>query len=162
MAEEHDGPENLSEPPAFFPKDLAGDYEVRGGDLLQVRVDGVFAAESDGSIARFVVLSEGGRRLPILIGPFEATAISLPLDGARADRPMTHDLLNTVVERLGGRLARVVIDDLWNGIFYARMIFEQGGAELEIDARPSDAVALAVRCGAPIFVSDDILATAEG
>lgn len=75
---------------------------------------------------------------------------------------MTHDLLNTVVERLGGRLARVVIDDLWNGIFYARMIFEQGGGELEIDARPSDAVALAVRCGAPIFVSDDILATAEG
>ncbi|MCW5942201.1 MAG: bifunctional nuclease family protein [Fimbriimonadaceae bacterium] len=159
MAEEPEGPENLDEPPPFFPKELAGEAAESASELIRCRIEGVFAAENDANITRFVVLSDGARRLPILIGPYEATAISLPLSGERPDRPMTHDLLKTIIDRLGYEFDRVVIDDLWNGIFYAKIHLKKGDEDLEIDARPSDAVAMAIRFDAPIFVSDEILAT---
>jgi bifunctional DNase/RNase len=127
------------------------------GEPVECQIEGVFAAENAGQISRFVLLSDGERKLPILIGPYEAQAISLPLEGTRPDRPMTHDLLRNVVERLDGSLDRVVIDDLWNTIYYAKLYIRKGDEELEIDARPSDAIAIAVRFDVPIYVSEGIL-----
>lgn len=159
MSDEPEGPDNLSEPPPFFPKEYSGDGGEPSSELVRCRIEGVFAAENDGNIARYVVVTDESRRLRILIGPYEATAISLPLSGERPDRPMTHDLMKTMIERFGYEFERVVIDDLYNGIFYAKIQLSKEGESLEIDARPSDAVAMAVRFEAPIFVSEEILAT---
>ena len=103
------------------------------------------------------MLSEGDRKLPILIGNYEAHAILLPLEHARADRPMTHDLLKTIIERMGGTVTRVVIDDLWNTTYYAKIYVKIGNEEIEIDARPSDSIAIAVRFEVPIYVAEGIL-----
>jgi len=162
MPEEFEGPEepeNLSEPPPFFPYDGNGSGRDTSslGELIEVQIEGVFAAESNGSISRFVLLSDGDRKLPILIGPFEAQAISLPLESTRPDRPMTHDLVRSILDRLNASLDRVVIDDLWNTIYYAKLYIRSATEEIEIDARPSDAIALAVRFDAPIYVADGIL-----
>ena len=162
MPEEFEGsdqPENLDEPPAFFPYEGNGHVRERGalGELVEVQIEGVFAAENQGSISRFVLVTDGERRLPILIGGYEASAISLPLEGGRPDRPMTHDLIKNILERLDMFVERVVIDDLWNTIYYAKVYLRKGDEEIEIDSRPSDAIALAVRFEAPIYVSDGIL-----
>ncbi len=165
MSEDFESPEGdeLNEPPPFFPLEGGGpDREPSSlGEPVEVNIEGVFAAENSGQISRFVLLSDGSRKLPILIGPYEAQAISLPLEGTRPDRPMSHDLLRTVIDRLGATLNRVVIDDLWNGIYYAKLYLRKGSEEIEIDARPSDAIAMAVRFESPIYVSDGILESAE-
>jgi len=162
MPEEYEGqeePENLDEPPAFFPYDGTVPERESGnnGDLIEVQIEGVFAHESGGSISRFVLVSDGERRLPILIGPFEAQAIQLVLENTRPDRPMTHDLFRSVLDRLNATLDRVVVDDFWNTIYYAKLYLKSGKEEFEIDARPSDAIALAVRFEAPIYVAETIL-----
>jgi uncharacterized protein len=163
MPEEFEGndPENLDEPPPFFPMETGPAAREPGamGPLLEVQIEGVFAAESGGAISRFVLVTDGERRLPILIGPYEAQAISLPLEGTRPDRPMTHDLIRNMLERVGYDIDRIVIDDLWNTIYYAKVYLKKGSEEIEIDARPSDAIALAVRFDAPIYVAEGILET---
>lgn len=98
---------------------------------------------------------DGSRRLPIVIGEPEAQSIANELEGIRPQRPMTHDLLKNIIEGLGGVLKEVVITSLKEGTFYATLVFEY--SDLEIDARPSDAVALAIRCGASIYVSEEIM-----
>lgn len=156
--EPEDRPEDFDRPPPFFPLDDEAERESQDfGEPVEVRVEGVFTGAADGKIQQFVLLTDGRRRLPILIGPFEAQAIVYPLDGVQPDRPMTHDLLRAMVERLGGRLDRVVIDDLWNTTYYAKLYIRRGPEEMEVDSRPSDAIALAVRFEAPIFVSERIL-----
>lgn len=156
---EGEGQDNLDEPPAFFPLDSSTPLRHTGnmGELMEVQIEGIFAADSQGNTSRFVLVSDGERKLPILIGGFEANAITLPLEGQRPDRPLTHDLIRTILDRLDVRLDRVVIDDLWNGIYYAKLYIKTNKEEMEIDARPSDAIALAVRFDAPIFVADAIL-----
>ena len=157
--EQHDGPDDLEVPPSFFPyEDSLPEREPGSlGELVEVQIEGVFQAENATNVTRFVLLSDGERKLPILIGPYEAQAISLPLDGVRPDRPMTHDLVRNILERFEATLERVVIDDLWNTIYYAKLYIQANGEEMEIDSRPSDAIALAVRFDAPIFVADGIL-----
>jgi uncharacterized protein len=154
-----EGPENLDEPPPFFPYEGAGPVREPGslGELVEVQIVGIFQAETGGSYSQFVLVTDGERKLPILIGPFEALAISQSLEGSRPDRPMTHDLLKNIVDRLDGTLDRVVIDDLWNAVYYAKLYIKTGKEEIEIDSRPSDAIALAVRFEAPVFVADGIL-----
>jgi bifunctional DNase/RNase len=98
--------------------------------------------------------------LPIWIGDSEAMAIQLRLSRRHAPRPLTHDLLEQVIARLGARLARVHVEDLRHGVFYGRVFLRQGSKELDIDARPSDAIALAVGARAPILVARKVLATA--
>ncbi|MFI5385877.1 MAG: bifunctional nuclease family protein [Fimbriimonadales bacterium] len=156
---EGEGPDNLDEPPSFFPLDSGGPLREHGnmGELIEVQIEGIFQADSQGATSRFVLVSDGDRKLPILIGGFEATAITLPLEGSRPDRPLTHDLIRNILDRLDIRLDRVVIDDLWNGIYYAKLYLRGGKEEMEIDSRPSDAIALAVRFDAPIYVADGIL-----
>jgi bifunctional DNase/RNase len=167
MAEEFegpDGPDNLDEPPAFFPYDGSGGEREspESVELVEVQIEGIFEQQNMGNVARFVLVSDGTRRLPILIGPFEAQAIAMVLDNERPDRPMTHDLMRNIMDRLGATLDRVVIDDFWNTVYYAKVYLKTASEELELDSRPSDAIALAVRFDAPIYVADSILEAAMG
>ena len=90
------------------------------------------------------------RTLPIWIGIFEASAIAIKLEGIQTPRPLTHDLLRTVIEILNGKVSRVVIDDLKDNVFYAKIFIKLGRKTVEIDSRPSDAIALALRTQSPI------------
>lgn len=110
---------------------------------------------SNNAYALILKEQEGDRRLPIIIGAFEAQAIALEMEGVMPPRPMTHDLVKNLVDKFGAELNEVYINDLNDGTFYAKLIFESLG--IELDARPSDAVAIAIRCNAPIFVNETIL-----
>ncbi len=103
-----------------------------------------------------VLLKESGgeRYLPIWIGAVEATAIAFAQQGVTTVRPMTHDLFRDVLEALGRPLQRVLITDVQDGIYYATLVFEGG---VEVSARPSDAIALAMRVGSQVFVADEVL-----
>lgn len=113
---------------------------------------------SQGAFALILREANGVRKMPIIIGVPEAQAIANELEGLHPQRPMTHDLLRLVIEGLGGQLKEVTIHTLKEGTFYASLVFEH--SDLEIDARPSDAIAIAVRCGVPIYVTEEILAQA--
>ena len=110
--------------------------------------------------SRHVVIlkeTEHDRYLPIWIGPWEASAIAMKLQGLTADRPLTHDLFASALEDLGVRVDRVVISTLAEETYHARLHLERDGAIFEIDSRPSDALALAVRTGGRIFASEAVL-----
>lgn len=100
---------------------------------------------------------DGDRSFPIVIGLPEAFAIERRLKGVEVPRPQTHDLLATMIGQLGARLDRIVIHELYEGTFYAMLCIEQDGREIDIDCRPSDAIALGVAEGVPIFVSEQVL-----
>jgi uncharacterized protein len=100
---------------------------------------------------------DGERRFTIVIGSSEAMAIDRRLKGAAAARPLTHDLLATIIEQLGGQLERIEINDLQGGTFFARLHIRQDGRIVEVDSRPSDAIALGIATMVPIFVADHVL-----
>jgi len=108
---------------------------------------------------RVVILreKESDRYLPIWIGPAEADAIAVRLQDVTVARPLTHDLLRNLIEQLGARVAYIVVNDLSNDTFFARIVLDVNGETMEVDSRPSDAIALAVRVEAPIFAEDDVL-----
>jgi bifunctional DNase/RNase len=108
---------------------------------------------------RVVVLKEvdSERYLPIWIGPYEADAIALELQEVPMQRPFTHDLLRTVIGELGASVTHVLINDLRDDTFYARIILDVSGRHAEVDSRPSDAIALAVRVKCPIYVDEAIM-----
>ena len=114
--------------------------------------------QSSGSYALILQESGGMRRLSILIGADLAQAIALELETIKPPRPITHDLMKSVLDALGVNLVEVIISDLRDGTFYASLKFDATPAE--IDARPSDAIALAIRCGAPIYVAESVLTEA--
>lgn len=106
-----------------------------------------------------VILREvgGDRLLPIWIGPGEASAIAMELAGIKFSRPLTHDLLNTVVRSLGSELVRVLITRVVDNTYYASLMLQRNGETITIDSRPSDSVALALRASAPIFADVELL-----
>jgi bifunctional DNase/RNase len=110
-----------------------------------------------------VVLKDAGdqRTLPIWVGPVEANAIAIQMENITTPRPMTHDLLVHVLTELGATLDRVVVADLTENTFYAQLILRRGSEVVTIDARPSDALALALRTKARVFVSDGVLDRAQ-
>lgn len=127
-------------------------------DLIQVDIIGLSTSPSSGGAYALVLDEvEGNRRLPIIIGAFEAQAIALELEKIQPPRPMTHDLLRDMFEAVGAEVIDVVIDELRDGTFFAKIRYMYDGEESQIDARPSDAVALAVRVDAPIFVAPAVL-----
>lgn len=128
-------------------------------DEKEVKVMGVYEHQEQGMPATaFVLLKDNsGRQVFIFIGRFEAVAISVAIEGAAYPRPMTHDLLKIVIERLGGKVDRIVIDDLWQQTYYAKIHISITNQMVDIDARPSDAIALALRFGAPIFMAESVL-----
>lgn len=127
-------------------------------DFIQVEIIGLSTSPSSGG-AYALVLGEtdGNRRLPIIIGAFEAQAIALELEKIQPPRPMTHDLLRDALEAVGGEVVDVVIDELKEGTFFAKIRYIHDGEEGLLDSRPSDAVALAVRVDAPIYVAPPVL-----
>jgi len=111
----------------------------------------------------FVVFlkEDGGKRaLPIFIGAAEAQAIAFVLENVKPPRPLTHDLLKNLMDNLECRIKRIEVCDLRDNTFYAKLFLEWNGAEIELDSRPSDAIALALRFAAPIFVEDEIMDSA--
>jgi hypothetical protein len=110
-----------------------------------------------------ILKTEGGARLlPIWIGLFEANAIALEMEKIGTPRPMTHDLLKNMIDLLDARMERMVVDNLEENTFFASIYLRRDGREHRLDARPSDAIALALRTGAPIFVTEDVLARSRG
>ena len=104
---------------------------------------------------------EGQRVLPIWVGVFEANAIALQVENVQTPRPMTHDLLKTVIDQLGGRVERIVVCELKENTFYATLHILSANGLVEVDARPSDAIALALRSGARIFVDEAVIQNAR-
>ena len=127
-------------------------------DPIRVDIIGLSTSPSSGG-AYALVLGEvdGNRRLPIIIGAFEAQAIALELENIQPPRPMTHDLLRDTFESVEIEVRDIVIDELREGTFFAKVRYNHNGDEGRLDSRPSDAVALAVRVEAPIFVDSEVL-----
>ncbi|MEO8199688.1 MAG: bifunctional nuclease family protein [Gemmatimonadota bacterium] len=100
---------------------------------------------------------EGERVLPIWIGPAEASAIAMEMQGVKAQRPMTHDLLKQIVVGLGAELRRVIIHDVKDNTYFAELLMSREDHVFQLDARPSDSIALALRLNAPIFTSEQLL-----
>ncbi|RLI78303.1 bifunctional nuclease family protein [Archaeoglobales archaeon] len=125
---------------------------------LVAEVFGVYAAPSVFGASPVVVLrSEDGRVLPIYIGISEAIAIHSAMKNQVPPRPMTHDLMVDVINKLKGKVEKVIIDDLIDNTFYARLIIKQNDHEIEVDARPSDSIAIAVRLACPIYIDEKVL-----
>lgn len=111
-------------------------------------------------LAQYVVTLEeadGSRLIPIWIGISEGASIAMVLEGEKFKRPLTHDLTVNLIKTLGGSLEKIIISDLKENAYYATLILRQGEKSLAVDSRPSDAIALAVRTGAPIFVEEKVL-----
>jgi bifunctional DNase/RNase len=125
--------------------------------MIRVTVDSVKVSML--SQHRVVVLKaeEEERYLPIWIGPFEADAITIGLQKVEMTRPLTHDLLKAVIDHMNASVSHIWVNDLKNDTFYAEIVVEQNGRTLEIDSRPSDAIALAVRLDVPIYVAQEVM-----
>ena len=125
--------------------------------MVEVEIDSIRVSLM--SQQRIVILKEleSERFLPIWIGPYEAEAITLSLQDVEVQRPLTHDLLRNVLDQLGAEVLRVNITELRDEVFYARIIIQVNGSEMEIDSRPSDAIALAVRVHVPVFVAEEVM-----
>lgn len=146
-----------------LPNDYTTETENRSPRSLnekEVKIVGVYMHQDQKMPPQhFVLLRDNkGRRAPIWVGQFEAWAISFALEGEAPERPLTHDLLKLMLDRLGASIERVIIDDLWNETFYAKIgLLKPDGETMEIDARPSDAIALALRARAPIYMAEFVL-----
>ncbi len=108
---------------------------------------------------RVVILKDpvSGKYLPIFIGPCEAEAIAVKLQNVSVERPLTHDLLKSVISELGGRVQHIVVNDLRQDTFYAQIVVDLNGQNRIIDSRPSDAIALSVRLDVPIYVAETVM-----
>ncbi len=127
-------------------------------DKVMVDILGLSPSPSSpGAYALILKEVSGERRLPIIIGQFEAQAIALELEGIKPPRPLTHDLVKNVLDSLGTTLSDVVVSELREGTFFARLNVEGNSVSHEIDARPSDAIAIAIRFGVPIYVSETVM-----
>ena len=134
------------------------------GCFMQIRCELVRIMITETGDHQVIVLkeSEGKRAFPIVIGFFEAAAIDRRIKGHVLPRPMTHELLSSVIEAMGGRLQKVIVTDLKDHTFFADLVIHRNGAEVHVDARPSDAIALAVAGSTPIFVEEHVLNEVAG
>jgi bifunctional DNase/RNase len=125
--------------------------------MIEVTIDSIRVSLM--SQHRIVILKDthSDRYLPIWIGPCEADAITVELQEVEVSRPLTHDLLKSMITEMGAEVEQIVINDLRNDVFYARIVVNLNGRKLEIDSRPSDAIALAVRVRVPIFVEETVM-----
>ena len=138
--------------------DTLSEFTELAMDFTRVDIIGLSTSPSSGGAYALVLGEvEGNRRLPIIIGAFEAQAIALELEKIQPPRPMTHDLLRDTFEAVEVEVTEVVIDELREGTFFAKIRYRHDGEEHQLDSRPSDAVALAVRVDAPIFVAPMVL-----
>ena len=125
--------------------------------MIEVTIDSIRVSLM--SQHRVVILKDvdSDRYLPIWIGPFEAEAITVTLQEVEVPRPLTHDLLKNVTQKLGATVERILVSELRDEVFYARIVMEANGKHLEIDSRPSDALALAVRLRVPVYIEEAVM-----
>ena len=125
--------------------------------MLEMTVDSIRVSPMN--YQRVVILREkdSDRYLPIWIGPAEADAIAVKLQDLTVPRPLTHDLLGTIIESLGGTILHILVSDLQNDTFFAKITIQANGESKEIDCRPSDAVSLAVRAQVPIYANEEVM-----
>jgi bifunctional DNase/RNase len=127
-------------------------------EKVQVDILGLSTSPaSNGAYALILKEVNGDRRLPIIIGAFEAQSIALEMEGIKPPRPLTHDLMKNIIDQMGVALMEVIINDLRDGTFFAQLALDSPTTNHEVDSRPSDAIALAVRYGVPIFVSETVM-----
>lgn len=136
---------------------LSGSIKIGRRSMVRVTIDTIRVSLV--SPQRIVVLREedGERHVPIWIGPYEAEALTLSLRGTNVQRPLTHDLIKNMIDALGATVSHIIIGDLRHEIFYSSVVLDLNGEVIEVDARPSDAINLAVRSNAAIFVDDNVL-----
>ncbi len=125
--------------------------------MIEVRVQSLGLDKSSNTPVVILQEVDGERVLPIWIGPGEASAIAMELAGMKFSRPLTHDLLASVISGLGAKLARVLITKVMENTYYAELIVQRNGALISVDARPSDSIAIALRMGAKILTTDALL-----
>lgn len=125
--------------------------------MIEVEVDSIRVSLTNQQ--RLVVLKDinDDRYLPIWIGQYEAEALTLELQNTETARPLTHDLLKLTIEQMGGKLVHILVNDVRKEIYYARLVIDIDGRMIEVDARPSDAINLAIRAKAPIFVAEAVM-----
>lgn len=130
--------------------------------MIEMTVSGI--AMDENAHTPVVVLKEtaGTRMLPIWIGPSEASAIALELAGRKFQRPLTHDLLKTVIDGLDAKVPKIAIVELRDKTYFAKVFLQRGEELIAIDARPSDCIALALRTRSPIFVNEELLREEDG
>ena len=121
-------------------------------DTVATTIKGVYVVGSPKKLSPVVLLADGDNIMPLFVGHAEAVSIHLALRKELAPRPMTHDLIISLIDELGGTVERILIDDLDEGTFYARLVIDSQDSHKEIDARPSDCIAIAVRTGSPVHV----------
>ena len=128
---------------------------------IQLEILGLSSSQSQsGSFALILGEKGGNRRLPIIIGMFEAQSIAIQIEKISPNRPLTHDLFKSFAEHVHVVILEVVISDLKEGVFYSRIVCSDGATTFEIDARPSDAIAIGLRFGVPIFTVESVLSEA--
>jgi len=131
------------------------------GTTIQVTIKGVYLIEkSPGPVPIVLLEDESKRMMPIYIGISEAISINSALKHETPPRPMTHDLFISLLSRLGSTIDDILIDELNEGVYYARMSVAMDGKRFELDARPSDCIAIALRCSAPIHIRENVLSEA--
>jgi bifunctional DNase/RNase len=124
---------------------------------IELDIYGIAPSQIKGSYSLILAEIEGDRKLPIIVGQFEAQAIAIPLEGINTERPLTHDLFLVFAKKLGFTITEVFIHQLKEGVFYASLIIENTDEKLTIDCRTSDAIAIAVRFNCSIFTTESIL-----
>ena len=125
--------------------------------MMELEIESIRVRQETKQRAIVLRVKESDLYLPIFIGPFEVEAIRLKLMDVEVPRPMTHDLLGSVIGNLGASVQRIIVSELKNDTFFAKIVVDYNGSSIEIDSRPSDALALAVRTNAPIFAEDDVV-----
>jgi len=124
--------------------------------MVKAKINGLALDVTSNSPVVILSPEDSEKVLPIWIGHFEAWAIAMELSGVNSKRPMTHDLLRKIIEAVGGTVVKVEVTELKDQTFFAKIHLQRDGSTLEVDARPSDSIALALKAKAPIFVNEDL------
>lgn len=128
---------------------------------IQLEILGLSSSQSQtGSFALVLGEKDGNRRLPIIIGMFEAQSIAIQIEKINPNRPLTHDLFKSFAEQVNVSITEVLISDLKEGVFYSKIMCTDGDKDFELDARPSDAIAIGLRFGVPIYTVESVLSEA--
>ncbi|MDX5348152.1 MAG: bifunctional nuclease family protein [Hymenobacteraceae bacterium] len=128
---------------------------------IQLEILGLSSSQSQtGSFALVLGEKDGNRRLPIIIGMFEAQSIAIQIEKINPNRPLTHDLFKTFAQQVNVTVKEILISDLKEGVFFSKIVCTDGEREFELDARPSDAIAIGLRFGVPIFTVENVLSEA--
>jgi bifunctional DNase/RNase len=154
--------DDMSKPPPFFP--MGPDREEREADReIRMDIEGFYDLEHPTQPSQRVIMlsDDTGRTVRMVIGAFEWLSIQMAKENDYPDRPFTHDLIRSIIDRLGYAIERIVIDDLWRNVYYAKMFLRKGDEVLEFDSRPSDAIAMATRYSAPIYMAESVLEASQ-